>query len=682
MSLSTRRVRRVALEAPHEGLVRRGAVLLEDALRTATLGDDGGRLVLVRRLDAGVILPGGSASSVALSLERSYRSAESSAVHGGDPSAPSARAVWFADAVEAHAVLASRLALGEVPSAWFWRLAVPAWRAELPRGEALRVVLASAMATEAGAGAAVSLVAELHALGGLGGLLDALRPADGGALLAACGWVVPSSALSPGLPSPLSSSPGALPPVSRETALGGVDVVWRAMIAERARTWGAGDARTLWLAAVALVADAPARWLDPALPRRARALVEALTASPLPSVEADAVAGEGAASASVAGPNDAIGVSALSDGNAQSAEAVGEAGPAERAQRNPASAEARSATHESRESSPSPENAVAQPGNEVGRASVEAAQTVNGRAAAEGRASPDREADSPSAKASADRAGEAEREAARRAEGDAGRAVERKGREGERREDSPPGEDEAGSAPRRRRAVTDGVPRVTAGAGLLFLVPVLERLGMAALLREEPHLANADLPARVLARVARRAGVPAGDPVLELFPASPRDPGALPFAWPAVWERGIARQGAWPVRRAAGQGGRRVLFDASGRLPLAAWRGETAPDRVAALANGVEGEGGSETRSDGELLVEAWAMALRRWCRRYARMGLRAVVLRPGRVAATRTHVDLLMDHRRADLRVRRAGMDIDPGWVAWLGRVVGFHYLHGEERG
>jgi hypothetical protein len=44
--------------------------------------------------------------------------------------------------------------------------------------------------------------------------------------------------------------------------------------------------------------------------------------------------------------------------------------------------------------------------------------------------------------------------------------------------------------------------------------------------------------------------------------------------------------------------------------------------------------------------------------------------------------VDLLLDNRHADVRVRRAGLDLDPGWVPWLGRVVLHHYLHGGLRG
>jgi len=29
----------------------------------------------------------------------------------------------------------------------------------------------------------------------------------------------------------------------------------------------------------------------------------------------------------------------------------------------------------------------------------------------------------------------------------------------------------------------------------------------------------------------------------------------------------------------------------------------------------------------------------------------------------------------RVDIDIRRVGLDIDPGWVPWLGRTVTFHY-------
>ena len=31
--------------------------------------------------------------------------------------------------------------------------------------------------------------------------------------------------------------------------------------------------------------------------------------------------------------------------------------------------------------------------------------------------------------------------------------------------------------------------------------------------------------------------------------------------------------------------------------------------------------------------------------------------------------------HEHLDLDIRRAGLDIDPGWLPWLGRVVRFRY-------
>jgi hypothetical protein len=75
--------------------------------------------------------------------------------------------------------------------------------------------------------------------------------------------------------------------------------------------------------------------------------------------------------------------------------------------------------------------------------------------------------------------------------------------------------------------------------------------------------------------------------------------------------------------------------------------------------------------------IDAWVLAAGRWCRRHARLRLRDVVCRPGRLLATDTHLDVVLDPRAADIRVRRAGLDLDPGWVPWLGRVVTFHYSY-----
>ena len=48
---------------------------------------------------------------------------------------------------------------------------------------------------------------------------------------------------------------------------------------------------------------------------------------------------------------------------------------------------------------------------------------------------------------------------------------------------------------------------------------------------------------------------------------------------------------------------------------------------------------------------------------------------RPARLDLTSTHADVWLGMDQTDLRVRRAGLDLDPGWVPWFGRVVRFHY-------
>jgi hypothetical protein len=48
---------------------------------------------------------------------------------------------------------------------------------------------------------------------------------------------------------------------------------------------------------------------------------------------------------------------------------------------------------------------------------------------------------------------------------------------------------------------------------------------------------------------------------------------------------------------------------------------------------------------------------------------------RRGRLYATATHVDLVLPLDGTSIAVRRAGLDLDPGWRADFGRVIQFHY-------
>jgi hypothetical protein len=75
-----------------------------------------------------------------------------------------------------------------------------------------------------------------------------------------------------------------------------------------------------------------------------------------------------------------------------------------------------------------------------------------------------------------------------------------------------------------------------------------------------------------------------------------------------------------------------------------------------------------------ESAAAAWAQALRRRLRG-ARLDLRAIVVRDAQLWQTDTHADVRFALQQGDTRLRRAGLDIDPGWVPWFGRVVRFHY-------
>ncbi len=51
------------------------------------------------------------------------------------------------------------------------------------------------------------------------------------------------------------------------------------------------------------------------------------------------------------------------------------------------------------------------------------------------------------------------------------------------------------------------------------------------------------------------------------------------------------------------------------------------------------------------------------------------LVRQPASLTATLVHFDLHLAAATADIAVRRAGLDLDPGWVPWLGRIIRFHY-------
>lgn len=188
----------------------------------------------------------------------------------------------------------------------------------------------------------------------------------------------------------------------------------------------------------------------------------------------------------------------------------------------------------------------------------------------------------------------------------------------------------------------------TGAAGLAFLVPVLQAIGIAELIDRHEALARCDLPARLLERVAERCDIAEDDAARALLraPADQPLPSITGFVAPAAWK--TLQQGP------------------SGRARIGANHRALQPGARADI-----------TRIENAVLLIA-----ARFLRRHAHLSLRALVARTGRIAVTPTWVDVEFDAADADIRIRRAGLDIDPGWVPWLGKVVQFHYRDSAEHG
>ena len=178
----------------------------------------------------------------------------------------------------------------------------------------------------------------------------------------------------------------------------------------------------------------------------------------------------------------------------------------------------------------------------------------------------------------------------------------------------------------------------SACGGLLFLLPVLQRLGFTAWAEVLAEGLPTRIVQEVFSLVLRRLDAPSNDPAWLLAGASGDDDFRnIDVEAPAGWND--------PA--------------------LVAPRGSAAGDIIGR---------GTQARSAAAHAV-AWLIASRRWLRRAAGIGVASLVMRPAALGLTDTHADVYFRLSDADMRVRRAGLDLDPGWLPWYGRVVMFHY-------
>jgi hypothetical protein len=177
----------------------------------------------------------------------------------------------------------------------------------------------------------------------------------------------------------------------------------------------------------------------------------------------------------------------------------------------------------------------------------------------------------------------------------------------------------------------------TTSGGLFFLLHVLRHLGMPPLVGMYPALAEVDFAGHVLRALADKTRMSEDDPIRRCLP-----PRSARFSLPLE-----------------------LLRDAE----------------FMNCASPTEFRWRAIPSSDSEDLLRIWTLAVRRWCWSTARLTLADVVHRPGKIWLTRTDLDVTFSLSLTDIRIRRTGLDIDPGWVPWFGqfgKVVRFHYREG----
>ena len=262
MTMVERRVRTLRVRAPDEDRARHLGVVVEDALRTATLpGTSGGRLVCIRRLDLRCVPAGAAPATVALAVEATVHRIAASAVHGDRPDADGASVVYFDDDAQPLLAMARRVAQGHDMSEWFWPIVLRGWSPVASPEATISMLLDRAFDTSAGVVTAARLIATLAQLDALDLVLGPLTESRATSLIVASGLAGLNPRATSQLEIVLQPTPNAANVLSQ----------WLAR-------WGGrpSDPRAIWLAAMLVIAERPTRAATSALEGIVGALLTAV----------------------------------------------------------------------------------------------------------------------------------------------------------------------------------------------------------------------------------------------------------------------------------------------------------------------------------------------------------------------------------------------------------------------
>jgi hypothetical protein len=218
-------------------------------------------------------------------------------------------------------------------------------------------------------------------------------------------------------------------------------------------------------------------------------------------------------------------------------------------------------------------------------------------------------------------------------------------------------------------------------SGLSFVIPLLEYIAIQEILTINPWLGELNFPGRIIQAVVSRLDINSDDPILEIVPELPglTESGIECFISPAAWQSLIY----WPNIKnniayqfpTTADNQSCYITDRSKRFLLYVGNVEQTYlpkwlDNTCIINQ--QGVYAIPHLADLEITMQ---LLFGKYLRRYAQIGLKQLIYREGHVAITKTHLDILFDPCTLDSQIRIAGLDINPGWVGWLGKVVQFHY-------
>lgn len=279
-----RRIRKLRLKVDNSSRVHRGSSLIEEALRLATVpGENQGRSYHFRYLNLGAIRPAENIIQVTARLETEFQRLVSQAVHVEDPQAETSVAVYFRSPLEPARYVLARIARGLSHDAWFVRAALPQLQPSFTATEIMCRVIVETSQQPDGLVSTAQLFAELLQRGELLPLLSLIEPEVIAQLFrrfadyAEDQMAAPASALDRMVEERIA-------PVPRPAVR--VPSAWVVVLEKAIQLWGSNtnDVRTIWLAAISLVAEAPVRSTDSQLPAKAGAVIAKVLASPATTI--------------------------------------------------------------------------------------------------------------------------------------------------------------------------------------------------------------------------------------------------------------------------------------------------------------------------------------------------------------------------------------------------------------